>query len=86
VRIRAAVAKTTGVSNTTVASRLSTAVTPAPVTKTNASSRRGLPLEPRAMTTPMASKSPSRRQPSAISNSAARNPTVGPNSPSASPA
>ena len=43
VRIRAAVANTTGVSSTIVASRLSTAVIAAAITNTNANSRCGLP-------------------------------------------
>ena len=58
----------------------------AAIAKTKASSRRGRPREPRAMTAPTASNSPSRRQPSAMSSSAARKPTVGARARSASPA
>ena len=79
-RSRAAVANTTGVSSTTVASRLSTAVVAAAAANTSASSRRGSPRAPTAIAAPSASNSPARRHPSASTSSAARNPTVGPRS------
>src|SRR4051812_16948196 len=84
MRSRAAVAKTTGVSSRTVASRLSTAVVPEAAAKTIASSRRGRPRAPLAIAAPSASNSPATRQPSASTSSAARNASVGPRSPAAS--
>ena len=81
VRSRAAVANTTGVNNTTVASRLKTAVTAVAAANTSANSRRGRSPAPAAIAPPIASNSPSRRHPSASTSSAARKPTVGPSSP-----
>jgi hypothetical protein len=78
VRSLAAVANTIGVSSTTVASRLRTAVVPAAARNTIASSRAGRPREPSAIPAPSASNIPARRQPSASTSSAARKPTVGP--------
>ena len=77
VRSRAAVAKTIGVSRTTVASRLSTAVTAAATAKTSASSRRGRPRAPRAMQPAHGVEQP--RAPAVLGehSSAARKPTVG---------
>ena len=51
-RSRAAVANTTGVSRTTVASRLSTAVVAAATANTSPSSRRGSPRAPPAIAAP----------------------------------
>ena len=51
-RSRAAVANTTGVSSTIVASRLSTAVVAAATTNTSPSSRRGRPRAPAAIAAP----------------------------------
>ena len=56
---RAAVANTTGVSSTTAASRLSTAVITEARTKTASSSRRGRPAAARAIQPPHARNSPS---------------------------
>src|SRR5580704_8016345 len=86
MRRRVAVARTTGVSRTIVGSRPSVTVTPLATAKTRANSRRGLSREPRAITSPSAPNSPSRRHPSASSSSAARNPIVGARWPTASPA
>jgi hypothetical protein len=54
----ATVAKTTGVNSTTVASRLSAAVTVLATAKTSARRAIGLPCEPRAIHAPAASKRP----------------------------
>ena len=75
---RAAVANTTGVSSTTVASRLRTAVIAEAATKTAASSRRGRPAAARAIHAPQASKSPSSSQSRASTSTAARKPITGP--------
>ncbi|CAM5420967.1 hypothetical protein STENM223S_07236 [Streptomyces tendae] len=56
---RDAVARTTGVSRTAVASRLSTAVTAQATANTPVSSRRGLPPHRRATAAPTASNRPS---------------------------
>ena len=58
MRSRAAVANTTGVSSTTVASRLSTAVTAAATANTSTSSRRGSPRAPPAISAPSAVNRP----------------------------
>src|SRR5579859_4093394 len=82
----AAVASTTGVSRTTVASRLSTAVTAEARTNTTASSRRGEPRATRAASVPAypnTFSSPA-RYPS--TSTAARKPTVGSSATSARPA
>ncbi len=86
MRSCAAVANTIGVSRTTVASRLSTAVTSAATANTSASRRRGRPCARVASSAPIASNNPARRQCSAITSSAARNATVGASSHAASPA
>jgi len=78
MRSRAAVANTTGVSSTTVASRLSTAVVTAATAKTCTSSRRGRPRDPRASHAPQARKSPSSSHSCAITSTAARKPITGP--------
>jgi hypothetical protein len=75
--MRAAVRTTTGVSNTTVASRPSTIVVADAAANTSVNSRRASPPERSAMIVPSASNTPSRRHPSANSRSAARKPTVG---------
>src|SRR5882757_42409 len=68
---------TTGVSSTTVASRLSTAVTRAATANTPASSRRGSPRQARATASPAAVNSPSSAHSSARTRTAARKPTTG---------
>ena len=75
---RAAVANTTGVSSTTVASRLRTAVITEAATKTAASSRRDRPAAAPAIHPPQASNSPSSSQSRASTSTAARNPITGP--------
>jgi len=72
------VTKTIGVSKTTVASRLRTAVTADPTRNTTASSATGRPREAAAIHVPAAAKSPSRSAIPASTNTAARNPSVGP--------
>ena len=74
---RAAVANTTGVSSTTVASRLSTAVVSAATANTPPSSRTGRPRQARATTSPAAVNSPSSAHSCASVSTAARNPTTG---------
>ena len=73
----ATVAKTTGVSSTTVASRLSTAVTVLATANTSARSLTGLPREPVATQVPAASNSPKRSHRLARTRTAARKPMVG---------
>ena len=75
---RAAVANTTGVSSTTAASRLSTAVITEARTKTATSSRRGRPAALRAIHAPQARNSPSSSHNWASTSTAARNPITGP--------
>ena len=75
---RAAVANTTGVSSTTVASRLSTAVVTAAIPNTRPSSLRGLPALPRAIAAPQARNSPSASHRCASTRIAARKPMTGP--------
>ena len=75
---RAAVANTTGVSSTTVASRLSTAVITEASTKTATSSRRGRPAAVRAIHAPQARNSPSSSHSWASTSTAARKPITGP--------
>ena len=77
-RTRAAVANTTGVNSTTVASRLSAAVTTEPTTKTRPNRATGRPREAAAIHRPAASNSPSRSHSSASTSTAARKATVGP--------
>ncbi len=77
-RSRDTVAKITGVSSTTVVSRLSAAVTVEQVRNTKASSTTGRPPEAAAIRSPTASNSPSRWHSQASTSTAARNPTVGP--------
>src|SRR5690348_9942479 len=74
VSSRAAVANTTGVSSTTVASRLSTAVVTEAITNTWVRSRRGLPALARAIQSPQARNSPSLSHRWASTKIAARNP------------
>jgi hypothetical protein len=68
---------TTGVSSTTVASRLSTAVIAEAVANTRASSRRGRPAERRAIHVPQARNRPSSSQSCASTSTAARKPITG---------
>ena len=75
---RAAVANTTGVSRTTAASRLSTAVITEARTKTATSSRRGRPAALLAIHAPQARNSPSSSHNWASTSTAARNPITGP--------
>ncbi len=72
-----AVASTTGVSRTTVASRLSTAVTGQAIANTPASRRRGLPPQRRATIAPTASKRPSFAHRCARTSTRARKTTTG---------
>ena len=72
-----AVASTTGVSRTTVASRLRIAVVAAAITKTVASKRCWLPEFDRAMVAPAARNSPSSSHSRASTRTAARKPTTG---------
>ena len=74
---RAAVANTTGVSSTTVASRLSTAVVSAATANTPPSSRTGRPRQARATTSPAAVNRPSSAHSCDSVSTAARNPTTG---------
>src|ERR1035441_8645351 len=76
-RSRATVANTTGVSSTTVASRLSTAVTVLATANTSARSVTGLPREPVAIQVPAASNRPNRSHRLARTRTAARKPMVG---------
>lgn len=76
--IRAAVANTTGVSSTMVASRLSTAVIAEASAKTAVSRRPGRPAAQRAIHAPQAWKSPSSSQNLASTSTAARKPITGP--------
>ena len=78
MRKRAAVRKTTGVSSTTVASRLSTAVVTAATAKTWTSSRRGRPRDRLAIHAPQARNRPSSSHNCAITSTAARKPITGP--------
>src|SRR5258705_221548 len=71
------VASTTGVSSTTVASRLRIAVVAAAITKTIASKRCWLPELDRAMAAPAARNSPSSSHSRASTSTAARKPTTG---------
>ena len=80
------VASTTGVSSTTVASRLSTTVVAAPMTKTFASSCRALPLFVLAIAAPAARNRPSSSHNCASTNTAARNPTTGSSRPTSAAA
>lgn len=75
---RVAVAKTTGVSSTTVASRLSTAVVTAATPNTVASSRPGLAAPIRAIHPPQARNTPSSSHSWASTKMAARKPITGP--------
>ena len=75
---RAAVANTTGVSSTTVASRLSTAVVTEAMRNTWLRSRPGLPALARAIQSPQARNSPSSSHRCASTRIAARNPMTGP--------
>ena len=77
-RVPAAVAKTTGVSRTMVASRLSAAVTSDARTNTTPSSRRGEPWLTRPATAPKYVKTPASAHRCESTSIAARNPTVGP--------
>lgn len=77
--IREAVTSTTGVSSTTVASKLSTAVIADASPNTPVSSRPGEPADRRASQAPQAWNSPSTSQKCASTSTAARNPTTGPN-------
>ena len=83
---RAAVANTTGVNNTTVASRLKTAVTTDAITNTATSSRSGRPFAARAIHPPHHANSPSSAHNWANISTAAKNPTTGANSASSLPA
>ena len=83
---RVAVASTTGVSNTTVASRLSTAVTTDATANTSPSSRCGDPRLRRPTTAPAKSNTPSSSARCASTSTAARNPTVGASVTSSAPA
>lgn len=74
----AAVANTTGVSRTTVASRLSTAVMAEARAKTAPRRRPGRPADQRAIQVPQAWKSPSSSQSLARTSTAARKPITGP--------
>ena len=74
---RAAVANTTGVSSTTVASRLRTAVMSAAVTNTPPSRRWALAPHSRATASPAAANRPSSSQSWASTRTAARKPTTG---------
>ncbi len=76
--MRAAVAKTTGVSSTTVASRLSTAVIREAAANTCTSKRRGHPAAPRAIQAPQAWNRPSSSHSRARTRTAARKPITGP--------
>ncbi|CAM5323926.1 hypothetical protein SALBM217S_04175 [Streptomyces griseoloalbus] len=76
--MRVAVANTTGVSSTTVASRLSTAVISDASANTAPSSRRGRWCDQRAIQVPHAWKRPSSSQSFASTSTAARNPMTGP--------
>ena len=78
MRNRAAVTKTTGVSSTIVASRLSTAVVTAATAKTCTSRRRGCPRDLLAIHAPQARNRPSSSQSCAITSTAARKPITGP--------
>ncbi len=71
------VASTTGVSSTTVASRLRIAVVAAAITNTCPSSRRGRPVLVRAIHAPAASNRPSSSHRLASTSTAARNATTG---------
>jgi len=73
----AAVANTTGVRSTTVASRLSTAVVTEAITNTCASSLRGRPLPVRAIHAPQAWNKPSSSHRYASTKMAARKPITG---------
>ena len=75
---RAAVANTTGVSSTIVASRLSTAVITDATANTQASSLRGRPAAARAIHAPQAVNSPSSSHSWARTSTAARKPITGP--------
>jgi len=83
---QAAVANTTGVSSTTVASRLSTAVVTEAITNTCARSLRGLPALVRAIHPPQARNSPSSSHRCASTKMAARKPITGPSCLAAEPA
>ena len=72
-----AAAATTGVSSTTVASRLSTAVVSDAATKVSVSMRRGSPRLALATRPPTAAKTPSAAQSSATTRMPARNATTG---------
>src|ERR1700738_174321 len=82
---RAAVAKTTGVINTTVASRLKTAVTTEATANTATSNRSGRPFAARAITPPHHANSPSAAHNCAKTSPAAKNPTTGANFASSAP-
>ncbi len=82
----AAVANTTGVSSTTVASRLSTAVISEAARNTWASRRRGRPAAVRAIQAPQAWNSPSSSQIWARTRTAARKPITGPSRPASATA
>ena len=73
----AAVANTTGVSSTTVVSRLSTAVVSAAVTNTRARSLRGRRADDLAIQLPRARNRPSSSHRCASTKMATRNPTTG---------
>ena len=72
-----AAAATTGVSRTTVASRLSVAVVTAAAAKVSSSIRRGLPRPRRPTSEPTAANTPSAAHISATTRIAARNATTG---------
>jgi hypothetical protein len=74
---RAAVANTTGVNNTTVASRPNTAVTSEATTNTATNSRSGRPLAARAIHAPHQTNRPSSAHNWANTSTAAKNPTTG---------
>ena len=78
---RAAVANTTGVSSTIVASRLSTAVITDATANTQASSLRGCPAAARESKDPHARNSPSSSHSWARTSTAARKPMTGPSCP-----
>ena len=76
---RAAVANTSGVNNTTVASRLNTAVTSDATTNTASNNRPGRPLAARAIHPPHQANKPSPAHNCANTSTAAKKPTTGAN-------